>query len=108
MYLLHGPLMRSVLATLVFGPAASRREFVVSGEGALRYPIPARWTLFFTIPLFGAILMACVHVWAQKVEPVFARLTKGIESLATGRHGRDDPRSPLQIAINGKKSDVQE
>lgn len=107
MYLLHGPLMRSVLAMLVFGPAAMREELIEGGDGFSRYPIPAKWTLFFTIPLFAVMLMACVHAWAMKVEPLFARITKGIEKFATGRNGRDGLGSPLQAALNSKKSEVQ-
>ena len=107
MYLLHGPLMRSVLAMLVFGPAAMRGEMTEADDKVMRYPIPARWTLLFTVPLFGLILMACVHAWATKVEPIFGRVTKAMERFATGS-GRDGPGSPLQVAIqNSKKSDEQ-
>jgi hypothetical protein len=102
MYLLHGQLMRSVLAAIVFGPAALRGQYHKGGDGFSRYPIPPQWTLFFTLPLFVAILMACVHVWATKVEPIFARTTKALEELATGRNSKIGPGSPLQPPVNGK------
>jgi hypothetical protein len=109
MYLLHGPLMRSVLAFLAFGPAWWKGQLILSSEGAPRYPIPPRWTLFFTIPLFGVILMACVHAWASKVEPVFARVTKRLESFATGRGSAEGVKSPLPVAVvNARKSEVQD
>lgn len=109
MYLLHGPLMRSVLALLVFGPAALRKELVASADGGIRYPLPAKWTLLFTIPIWAAIMMACVHVWSKKVEPIFARVTRSMEDFATGGKARDGSRSPLQAAIeSSRKSDLQE
>ena len=108
MYLLHGPLMHSVLAMLVFGPSALRREMVQADDKVMRYPIPAGWTMFLSFPVFGIILLICVHAWATKVEPIFGRVTKAMESFATGA-GRDGPRSPLQAAIqNSKRRDVQD
>jgi hypothetical protein len=107
MYLLHGPLMRSVLATIVFGPAALKGQIQKGGDGFLRYPIPPKWTFLFTLPLFAAILVGCVHLWATKVDPIFARVTKALEGFATGRNGKYGPGSPLQPPVSCKKNDIQ-
>jgi hypothetical protein len=107
MYLLHGPLMRSVLATIVFGPTVLRGQMRKGSDNFLRYSMPPKWTLLFSLPLFAAILLALVHLWAIKVEPIFAKITKTLEDFATGRNSKNGPQSPLQPPVNGKKVGAQ-
>ena len=92
LYLLHGPLMRSVLAWLVFGPMTSTGEWVTPEnelyavpEGSDYIPRPC-WPAFILIlPVFWAFLLLTVHFWSSKVEPKFAAATKWSEDLALGK-----------------------
>lgn len=76
-------------------------------DNFLRYSMPPKWTLLFSLPLFAAILLALVHLWAIKVEPIFAKITKTLEDFATGRNSKNGPQSPLQPPVNGKKVGAQ-
>ena len=88
LYLLHGTIMRTVLAWLLF----SRSELVEMQENSggqtyvlMKYPIPGYTMFFIAIPIFFVILFSVVHVWAQKVEPHFGIMTKYAEDLMFGR-----------------------
>ncbi len=98
-YLLHGPLMRSMLAWIVFGRAEyyERRETNAS-QGVdvfQRLPLPPPYTFLFTIPVFACVLLAVAHLWALKVEPYFAWATKQMEDYVFDRAGRA-PILPVQ------------
>ena len=100
--------MRSVLACMVYAPAVLATGAIDKGEdGLLYYPMPAKWAFIFILPVFAIFLMACVHFWTSKVEPLFARATKILEEYATGKTGRSGERSPLQQPVTngaGKRS----
>ena len=91
LYLLHGPLMRSVLAWLVFGPMTTTGEWVTpedetykSMEVSEYIPLPG-WPAFLLIlPVFWTFLLLTVRVWSTKVEPQFAAATKWLEDVALG------------------------
>jgi peptidoglycan/LPS O-acetylase OafA/YrhL len=98
LYLLHGPLMRSVLAWLVFGPMMVVGERVsgedgnYTAEGSGGYVALPGWPFFvLVLPVFWAFLVLTVHLWNSKVEPKFAVATKWLEELALGerRTGSD-------------------
>jgi peptidoglycan/LPS O-acetylase OafA/YrhL len=92
LYLLHGPLMRSVLAWLIFGPMMMAGEWVSKGkenytaEGSSGYIELPSWPVFvLALPVFWAFLLLIVHLWSLKVEPKFAVATKWFEELALGK-----------------------
>lgn len=78
-YLLHGPLMRSVLAWMTFGPSWVSGVELVDGV----MPIPSKTTLSIVLPLFIGFLIAVASLWTRQVEPWFGRLTKLIQDVAT-------------------------
>lgn len=82
MYLLHGPLMRSVLAWMTFGPSWFFKKELV--DGAL--PRPAASAFLIILPLFASVLLATSSVWTYKVEPYFGRVTKTLQDLAAKDH----------------------
>jgi peptidoglycan/LPS O-acetylase OafA/YrhL len=92
LYLLHGPLMRSVLAWMVFGPMTSNGKWVTprdedysAAESSDYIPLPG-WPAFVLIlPVFWAFLLLMVHIWSSKIEPKFAAATKWFEDLALGK-----------------------
>jgi peptidoglycan/LPS O-acetylase OafA/YrhL len=92
LYLLHGPLMRSVLAWLVCGPMMMAGEWVTRGdenygstEDSGYIPLPGWPTFVVILPIFWAFLLLMVHLWSSKVEPKFAAATKWFEDLALGK-----------------------
>lgn len=84
LYLLHGPLMKTILAWMMFLPGILRQPELVVGPRNL-YQTPSDiWFFLLILPVFLTILMAAVHGWSAKVEPIFARTTKRLEGLVTG------------------------
>lgn len=69
-YLLHGPLMRSVLIWMLFG---WRRGAEDGGIQA-----PPTWLVCVCIPVFFLILFAISHLWNLYVEPWCALLTNKV------------------------------
>ena len=91
LYLLHGSIMRTVLAWLLF----SRSELAEMPERAgeqtyilLKYPIPGYTMFFVSLPVFFVILFSLTHLWSQKVEPYFGIITKNAENIMFGKEER--------------------
>ncbi|KAE9983271.1 hypothetical protein BLS_004693 [Venturia inaequalis] len=91
LYLLHGTLMRTVLAWMTFGPAILSGRDLVQPNGF--YAQPSNGWFLLILPMFMVFLMAAVHIWSVKVEPIFARATKRLEDVVTG--GREGRKSPI-------------
>lgn len=88
LYLLHGSVMRTVLAWLLFSRSELAEMHELTGDTPklnMRYPIPGYTMFFITMPVFFVILFALTHVWAQKVEPHFGIITKTAEDLMFGK-----------------------
>jgi peptidoglycan/LPS O-acetylase OafA/YrhL len=88
LYLLHGPLMRSVLTWLVYGPMLMEwvpgvGEDLIS-EDADYVPAPGPLLMIVVLPIFWTFLLFAVHLWSVKVEPKFAVATKWMEDFAIG------------------------
>ena len=73
-YLLHGSLMRSVLAWMLFQGQTLKNIEEPDGV-VLRYPLPGIPTFLVVMPIFMVILLGTAHLWAVKVEPWFGWIT---------------------------------
>jgi hypothetical protein len=101
LYLLHGTLMRSVLAWFLYAPGALRMKsqpdpaVIQDSSPELDPPIPTPsfLTLAFVLPIFGVFLLYVVNQWAIKVEPYFGAATKSFENFAQSWRG-ELPGSP--------------
>lgn len=90
LYLLHGPLMRSVLAWLTFGPIALREGLPNPTENpdgswnwpVLPFPKPAAFVVI--LPVFWAFLTYVVWLWSTRVDPLFGKATNMFERIAFG------------------------
>ncbi|KAL8703102.1 MAG: hypothetical protein Q9201_003716 [Fulgogasparrea decipioides] len=80
LYLLHGSLMRSVLAWLLFS-RQKLTEIEEEGQKHMRYPLPGIPTFVVVMPVFFVILFTTTHLWANKVEPYFGVITKTAEDV---------------------------
>ena len=88
LYLLHGSIMRTVLAWLLFSRSQLQEMQEVQGGQTyilLKYPIPGYTMFFISLPVFFVVLFSLTHVWAQKVEPYFGIMTKYAEDLMFGK-----------------------
>jgi transcription initiation factor TFIID subunit 11 len=85
-YLIHGPLMRSVLAWCLFrapqlAPTPNRhKEARLAMKLELRGPL----VIAFVLPLWFALMYSCAAMWTRWVDPMFARWTQQIERYVTG------------------------
>ncbi|KAL1969620.1 hypothetical protein VTN77DRAFT_8173 [Rasamsonia byssochlamydoides] len=86
LYLLHGPLMRSVMAYMLFLPASLTFKPDLLEDGTpdpeSLIPVPSRLTLCLILPFFFAFLLVVVRLWAVKVEPYFGTATDAFERFA--------------------------
>lgn len=104
-YLLHGPLMRTVLAWITFAPIAMHFEPAAGEDGQnQRLPLPRPLAFVFILPVFWAFLLYVVHLWALKVEPLVALATKKFEDFAKGNGGRGRERSPRLLPLQKERS----
>ena len=90
LYLLHGPLMRSVLSWMVFGPVVVKEGLptpIQNQDGSWFLPVvsfPKTVVFVVVLPIFFAFLLYVVNVWNKKVEPLFGDATQAFEKMAFG------------------------
>ena len=91
LYLLHGPLMRSVLAWITFTPVSLNWKPNLKPDGELDgtqwIPLPRPLSFVIILPVFWAFMFWVVHLWSVKVEPYFGKATRRLEELACGEDG---------------------
>ncbi|KAK3066122.1 hypothetical protein LTS18_002007, partial [Coniosporium uncinatum] len=73
-YLIHGPLLRSVLNWMLFAFSTPRALVDKDDRGRitreyLRLPKPSPWHLAYALPTFFVLLLALAHLWTLRVEP---------------------------------------
>ncbi|MCJ1413519.1 hypothetical protein MMC19_007625 [Ptychographa xylographoides] len=99
-YLLHAPLIRTLLTWLLYGASAQPRSAGKDDHGnALPpdwIPLTSRWLLFVTLPLFYYLLYRIAQLWVMYIDPFCGRATNWIEEKLF----RDDTRmeKPLLLA----------
>ena len=112
-YLLHGTVLRTVFSWILFFGQDLQQVVETAPDGFVhsewKYVVPGvLHCAFATIVSFGVILLVS-HVWNVKVEPVFARITIGLDKILTGRlsnngmtpilgKGQDEKTSVLPVA----------
>ena len=84
-YLLHGTIMRSLFAWMLFFNATpvdvemrgdDDTEYLIT-----RYPLPGHLHIGISVMIFAVVLLGASHVWTAKVEPWFGWMTKKAEDL---------------------------
>lgn len=89
LYLLHGPLIRSVLSWMLFGWRRPIYYYTKNFDGSVastweRIPFPENWVFCVALPAFFFILLASAHFWTLLVEPRCAKITKKMEEIMYG------------------------
>lgn len=97
-YLLHAPLIRTVLTYALFGfsvrPVGGKDEHGNDlPPGFL--PVASRWVCVFVIPLFYLFLYRVATLWAAYVEPFCGRVTNWFENLVFREDAKAAQEKPL-------------
>jgi len=101
-YLLHGPLMRSVLSwCLYFG--STPLEIPSEIPAVLLYPLPGGFRMIMSLMVFLVVLGGVAHLWTTRMEPVFAKLTKKAEDVMFTTDYTMSPRSADSASPRGIK-----
>lgn len=91
LYLLHGPLIYTILTYLVYLPGYLFSQPVPTNDpaqnGPAVLPTPGLFHLAVAIILFSIMLLFIVRQWSTYVEPYFGDLTDRLERLAQ-RYGK--------------------
>ena len=100
-YLLHAPLIRTVLTYVLFG--FSVRPSLGKDEKGNELPpdwlpIANRWVCVFAIPLFYIFLYRVAGVWNQYVDPFCARATQWFEDLVFRDDSKMIPEKSLLLS----------
>ena len=97
-YLLHAPLIRSVLTYMLFGFSRRPPSPGVNADG---HPLPqpwvpltSRWATFILIPLWYVFLYKCATLWVAHVDPFCGRITNWVEE----RIFREDSKSEKSVS----------
>ena len=103
LYLIHGPLVRSLLAWMVFGwqKPVSHSTKDVNGkrmDSWQRRSIPDGWVFCIVLPVFLMILLWASHLWTTWVEPWCASVIKRMEEVMCGTETIESEELPR---ING-------
>jgi hypothetical protein len=100
LYLLHGPLMRSVMTYMLFWPASWIFEPGLRPDGTpdpeSLMPVPNFWVLCVVLPLFLVALLLIVNLWAIKVEPHLGAAADRFENFARTWKPKDILDSPQE------------
>ncbi|KAI9737035.1 MAG: hypothetical protein M1834_000625 [Cirrosporium novae-zelandiae] len=102
-YLLHGPLVRSLLAWMTFGVGAMNfhpQPPPPTPEGEeppppQYIPMPPGWTLCVILPAFAIALLSLCHVWTMRIEPLFGKATKRFEDICYGKYDKQQQQPVL-------------
>jgi len=98
-YLLHAPLIRSLLTWMLYGASSSPLSPGKDANGndlpPSWIPLTNRWLLVVTLPLFYFLLYRIAHIWTAYVDPWCARATNWVEE----RMFRDDSRMEKSVLL---------
>ncbi|MCJ1472706.1 hypothetical protein MMC13_001355 [Lambiella insularis] len=98
-YLIHGPLIRSVLTWMLYGASAQPLPLGKDDNGndlpPAWIPLVSRWLVFFILPVFYILLYRLAQLWTCYVEPWCGLATSLIEEKVF----RDDSRLEKSVLL---------
>lgn len=110
LYLIHGPLVRSLLAWMLFGWQEPITHYSQDVNGNLtatwqQRPFPESWVFCIVLPVFLFILLWASHFWSTLVEPRCASITKRIEEVMCGTETGEKGELPRTNGCHGDKEE---
>lgn len=105
-YLIHGPLMRSMLVWLLFGFRKPMYLYTKHLDGSVAdmwevIPMPTAWMYVLALPVFFTALFVISHGWNLFIEPWCAWLTNRAEEVMCGDQQRPKQHDGGPILGNG-------
>jgi hypothetical protein len=110
-YLLHATFMRSILAWIMFVGTSPITVEERDPDGRVmkfeRIPLPGPFRTAVAVGISMGLCLVAAYAWAERVEPVFARITKVAEERMMGKGG--ELRTPLPVRREeGKREEMVE
>ena len=110
LYLIHGPLVRSLLAWMLFGWQRPVSHVSQDEDGNItnsweQRVSPAGWVFCIVLPVFGLILLWASHLWTTRVDPWCALITKRIEEIMCGTGSGQDGELPRTNGHHGEEGE---
>ena len=96
-YLLHAPLIRTVLTWVLFG-FSSRPNEGKDDKGHQRWgwlPVANTWVVLIAVPVFYVFLYRVANLWSNYVDPFCGKVTQWFEDLVF----RDDAKASSEKPI---------
>ena len=110
LYLIHGPLVRSLLAWMLFGwqkPVSYYNQDMAGKpmDSWERRSFPDGWVFCIVLPVFLLVLLWASHLWTAWVDPWCAFMTKRIEEVMSGTETGETGELPRTNGCHGEKSE---
>ena len=100
-YLLHAPLIRTVLTWVLFG-FSKRKDNGVDDKG---HKLPPGWlpvagnmVIFIAVPLFYVFLYRIANLWATYVDPIAGKITQSFEDAVFRDEAKTNSEKPLLLS----------
>ena len=109
LYLIHGPLVRSLLAWMLFGwqrPVPFYTQDGDSMESRQQRSLPDGWVFCIVMPVFGLILLWASHLWTTWVDPWCASITHHIEAVMCGTEPGEKGELPRPNGCHREKGEL--
>ena len=110
LYLVHGPLVRSLLAWMLFGWQTPITYYSEDEDGNRldhwqQRALPSGWVFCVALPVFLLILLWASHLWTTWIEPWCAYLTKSMEEVMCGTDPGAQGELPVTNDSYGEKGE---
>ena len=109
LYLIHGPLIRSVLSWMLFGWRRPIYYYTKRADGSVdqtweRIPFPDNWVFAIALPIFFIVLLTTAHFWNLIVDPWCAWATRRLEEAMSGEEVGDKGARARSSSVLGGHS----
>lgn len=109
LYLIHGPLIRSLLSWMLFGWRRPIYFYTKKPDGSVdetweRIPLPDNWVFALALPIFFVVLLTIAHFWNIVIDPWCAWATRRLEEVMYGNEmslGGEDARTRSNSVLGG-------
>ena len=107
MYLLHGPLIRSLLCWMLYGwPTTKVKGELLTAvrqveevQGSMSWP--ASWMYYWAFPTFFVVLLTACHYWRLYVERWCSRITANVERFMCVENAEAIRSQQLELIESG-------
>ena len=107
LYLIHGPLIRSVLSWMLFGWRRPMYYYTKKADGSVdqtweRIPFPDNWVFAIVLPIFFLVLLTTAHLWNLVIDPWCSWATRRLEeAMSSEEVGEKGARARSSSVLGG-------